>query len=49
MLLRYKAALLSISLQFFVASAFILKLLNSLKVIALLLSGFDKANVVLVT
>ncbi len=49
MLLRHKTTFLSLSLQFFIASALILKLFNCLEVVALLLSGLDEANVVLVT
>lgn len=49
LLLGHEAAFLSLSLQFFIPSALILKLFHGLEVVALLLGGFDEANIVLVT
>ena len=48
LLLGHEAAFLSLSLQFFIPSALILKLFHGLEVVALLLGGFDEANIVLV-
>ena len=48
LLLGNEAAFLSLSLQFFIPSALILKLFHGLEVVALLLSGLDQAYVVLV-
>ena len=49
LLLGHEAAFLSLSLQFFIPSALILKLFHGLEVIALLLGGFHQANIELIT